>query len=99
MLEVFDAKPGLFVQPRKLTLIPADPEANVFPLKTGDFPLASPQKANPPLDPRKTHVVLQSQRVGDFRSTDRATREVHPPLIPPLEGGTKEVAERPIVIK
>jgi hypothetical protein len=84
VLEVYDAKPGLFVQPRRLTLTPADPEANVFPLKSGDFPLEPAQQPGQTLDPRVTHVVLESQRVGDLRATGRAPAQV---------------AERPIVIK
>ncbi len=84
VLEVYDAKPALFTQPRKLTLIPADPEANVFPLKSGDFPLEPAQKSGQTLDPRVTHVVLECQRVGDLHATGRAPAQV---------------AERPIVIK
>jgi hypothetical protein len=65
-LEVSDRKTALFAEPKRFTLASADPAAGEFPLKTGDFPLEPAQKPDPPVDPRVTHVVLQSERAGDF---------------------------------
>jgi hypothetical protein len=84
VLEVYDAKPGLFNQPQRFTLSPADSGTPAFPLKSGDFPLAPARKPARPLDPRINHVVLQSVRLGGSRPQDQRTTQV---------------AERPIVIK
>lgn len=84
VLEVYDGKPGLFAQAKRLTMASAETAPNVFPLKSGDFPLEPAQKPNPPLDPRVTHVVLESQRIGDVRSPDDSPTRV---------------ADKPIVIK
>jgi hypothetical protein len=84
VLEVYDAKPGLFIQPQKFTLAQADSDAPAFPLKSGDFPLEPARQPERPVDPRINHVVLQSERIGGSRSQDQAPTQV---------------AERPIVIK
>ncbi len=84
VLEVYDARTGLFVQPRRFTLARADSAAAEFPLKSGDFPLEPAQKSDGPVDPRTNHVVLQSQRLRDLRAADQSPTQV---------------AERPIVIK
>ena len=84
VLEVYDARTGLFIQPRRFTLAQADSPATAFPLKSGDFPLEPAQKSDSPVDPRTNHVVLQSQRLRDLRSADQSPTQV---------------AERPIVIK
>jgi hypothetical protein len=84
VLEIYDAKPGLFNQPQKFTLAPANSATPVFPLKTGDFPLEPAHKPERPLDPRINHVVVQSVRVGGPQPQDRRPTQV---------------AERPIVIK
>src|SRR5439155_1357636 len=59
VLEVVDARTGLFVQPRRFTLANADSSASEFPLKSGDFPLEPAQRPFSPVDPRHNHVVLQ----------------------------------------
>jgi hypothetical protein len=84
VLEVSDRKTGLFAEPRRFTLAGPLPAAREFPLKSGDYPLATAprQRPGPAGDAHESHVVLQSQRAGDIghqRHTD--------------------VAERPIVIK
>ena len=84
VLEVYDARTGLFIQPRRFILARADSSATEFPLKSGDFPLEPAQKSDSPVDPRTNHVVLQSQRLRDLRAADQ---------------GPTQVAERPIVIK
>jgi hypothetical protein len=84
VLEIYDAKPGLFNQPQKFSLAPVDSGTPVFPLKTGDFPLEPARKPQRPLDPRINHVVLQSVRLGGPRPQDQRPTQV---------------AERPIVIK
>jgi hypothetical protein len=84
VLEVFDARTGLFAQPRRFTLAQADSSGSEFPLRSGDYPLEPFQRPDPPVDPRKNHVVLESQRVGAGPSEDHSL---------------PQVAERPIVIK
>ena len=85
VLEVYDARMGLFIQPRRFTLARADRSPAEFPLESGDYPLVSVQKSDSAVvDPRTNHVVLQSQRLGDTRATDQ---------------GPTQVAERTIVIK
>jgi hypothetical protein len=84
VLEVYDAKTGLFAPPTRFTLAQADSSANEFPLKTGNFPLEPVTKPNSPIDPRASHVVLKSEHIGNLRVGDP---------------GPTQVAERPIVIK
>ena len=84
VLEVYDARTGLFIQPRRFTLAQADSPATEFPLKSGDFPLEAAQKSDSPVNPRTNHVVLKTERLRDLRSADQ---------------GPTQVAERPIVIK
>jgi hypothetical protein len=84
VLEVYDARTGLFIQPRRFTLAQADSSASEFPLKSGDFPLEPAQKSDSPVDPRTNHVVLQSQLLRDQRAADQSPTQV---------------TERPIVIK
>jgi hypothetical protein len=84
VLEVYDARTGLFIQPRRFVLARADGSAAEFPLKSGDFPLEPAQNSDSPVDPRTNHVVLQSQRLRDLHSADESPTQV---------------AERPIVIK
>jgi hypothetical protein len=84
VLDVYDARTGLFIQPRRFILAQDSSSATEFPLKSGDFPLESAQKSDSPANPRTNHVVLKTERLRDLRSPDR---------------GPTEVAERPIVIK
>jgi hypothetical protein len=84
VLEVYDARTGLFIQPRRFALARADRSAAEFPLKSGDFPLEPAQKSDSPVDPRTNHVVLQSQRLRDLHANEQSPTQV---------------AERPIVIK
>jgi hypothetical protein len=84
VLEVYDAALNLFVQRKRFNLAQADGPATGFPLKSGDFPLRSAQASDSPVNPRTNHVVLQSQRLGDLRSSDQAQAQV---------------ADRPIVIR
>jgi hypothetical protein len=84
VLEVYDARTGLFIQPRRFTLSQASSPAAEFPLRSGDFPLEAAQKSESPVDPRTNHVVLKTERLRDLRSPDQ---------------GPTQVAERPIVIK
>ena len=84
VLEVYDAKMVLFIQPKRFKLTQDESATNGFPLKSGDFPLEPAQRSDPPVDPRTNHVVLQSERLRDLRSADQSPTQV---------------AERPIVIK
>ena len=85
-LEVYDKKNGLFGAPKRFTLSSTNGAAD-FPLKTGDFQLEANQRQDPPVDPRLTHVVLNSQLVGDLK---RSSNE-------PAQVATD--SDRPIVIK
>jgi hypothetical protein len=85
-LEVYDKRLSLFTVPKRFTLSSSNGEAD-FPLKTGDFPLEAQQRQDPPLDPRLTHIVLNSQKVGDLQSSPRDT------------GQAAADSDRPIVIK
>jgi hypothetical protein len=84
VLEVYDARTGLFIEPRRFTLAQDGSTASEFPLKSGDFPLEAAQKSDSPVNPRTNHVVLKTERLRDLRSADQ---------------GPTQVAERPIVIK
>ena len=85
-VEVYDRRAGLFAQPKRFFLAPADSEPREFPLKPGTFPLeAEAQKPDPRVDPRNLNIVLQSQRVGDLRAriesaTDPGTARPRPNL-------------------
>ena len=85
-LEVYDHKNAFFAAPKRFTLSSSNGAAD-FPLKTGDFQLDCHQKVDPPLDPRLTHVVLNSQLVGDAKNTGKAPAQV------------ADDSDRPIVIK
>ncbi len=84
LLEVYNRKTGLFAEPERFSLAISSSAPAEFPLKTGDFPLEPVRKPDRTSDPRVTHVVLKSQRVGD--STQH-------------QADRPQVAERPIVIK
>jgi hypothetical protein len=84
LVEVYDRKTGLFVDPKRFILAPADPEPREFPLKPGTFPLEPARKPVPPVDPRNSRIVLQSQRVGG---------------LPGQQTQTSQADDRPIVIK
>ena len=85
VLEVYDARTGLFIEPRRFTLAQDSSTASEFPLKSGDFPLESAQKSDSSVNPRTNHVVLQEpSALRDLRSAAQ---------------GPTQVAERPIVIK
>ncbi len=70
VVEVFDRKTGLtglFQEPKKFILAPADRAAREFPLKTGTFALAPVEKPERPTDPRNTCIAFQSERAGDLQ--------------------------------
>jgi hypothetical protein len=85
-LEVYDRKNPFVAAPKRFTLSSSNGAAD-FPLKTGDFQLDCHQKSDTSLDPRLTHVVLNSQLVGDVKTTGRAPAQV------------ADDSDRPIVIK
>jgi hypothetical protein len=85
-LEVYDRKNPFFAAPKRFTLSSSNGAAD-FPLKTGDFQLDCHQKSDTSLDPRLTHIVLNSQLVGDVKNTGRASAQV------------ADDSDRPIVIK
>jgi hypothetical protein len=76
VLEVYDARTGLFIQPRRFNMARTDTSAKVFPLKSGDFPLELAQSSGELANPRTNHIVLNAERLGDVRaSTARATQD------------------------
>ncbi len=88
-LEVYDKRNGIFAAPKRFTLSSTNGEAD-FPLKTGDFQLEVNQRQDSSVDPRQTHIVLNSQLVGDLKRSPQSPQE------------TARVAadsDRPIVIK
>jgi hypothetical protein len=87
-LEIYDRKNGFFAAPKRFTLSSSNGGAD-FPLKTGDFQLDCHQKADASLDPRLTHVVLNSQLVGDVKTAPASQTPAQ------VAGAT----DRPIVIK
>jgi hypothetical protein len=83
-VEIWDRKAGLFDR-KELQM--ATPEAEVFPLASGAHPLSL---AGAELDPARSRIVFDSQRIGDLETAaGQKTRREDP----------REVAERPIVIK
>jgi hypothetical protein len=84
VLEVYDARMVLFIQPKRFKLTQDESPTSGFPLKSGDFPLEPAVRSDSPVDPRTNHIVLRSQRLRDLHSADQ---------------GPTQVAERPIVIK
>jgi hypothetical protein len=93
VVEVFDRRPSLFVEPRRFLFSTADVKLSEFPLKPGTFPLEPTQMPDPPVDPRNNQIVLQSQRVGDLPGGQRGDerRQQAPPQ-------TAD-ADSPIIIK
>ena len=88
VLEVYDRKTGLFVEPRRFTPGQPDPAAHEFPLKSGDFPLEPAQKPDPPVDPRPPRRLCRASVAGE--SVARSPTAVAEP---------QRAADRPIVIK
>jgi hypothetical protein len=66
LVEVYDRRTGLFLDPKTFILAPSDSEPREFPLKPGTFPLEAAQKPDVTVDPRNNCIVLQSQRVGNL---------------------------------
>ncbi|HKI18975.1 MAG TPA: hypothetical protein VKA15_13900 [Isosphaeraceae bacterium] len=93
VVEVFDRKPKLFVEPRRFIFSSADVKLAEFPLKPGTFPLEPTQMPDPPVDPRNNQIVLQSQRVGDIQGGQRGDER---PRQPPPQTAD---ADSPIIIK
>ncbi len=67
VVEVFDRKTALFMEPKRFVLAPADSAPREFPLKTGTFALDPAEKPEKTTDPRNTCIAFQSERVGDLR--------------------------------
>jgi hypothetical protein len=81
MVEVYDRRPGLFVDPKRFVLAPADPEPREFPLRPGTFPLRPAQKADAASELRNNHIVVNSQRVGDLPPREMSQAEERPIVI------------------
>jgi hypothetical protein len=101
VVEVFDRKTGLFMEPKKFILAPPDVAPREFPLKTGTFPLEPAQKPNPPVDPRNTTIAFESQRVGNLRQdgSDREPRQSERIGNAGVPSRGAAAADSPIIIK
>jgi hypothetical protein len=102
IVEVFDRRPGLFVEPRRFYFTPPDNQARQFPLRPGTFALEPTERPNPPVDPRNNQIVLQCERVGDLPGGRYAeTRPTsHPPARTADAGDDADAgSDRPIIIK
>jgi len=93
VVEVYDRKPGLFVEPRRFIFSASDVQLREFPLKPGTFPLEPTQMPDPPVDPRNNQIVLESQRVGDLPGGQLG--DDHRRQAPPQTAN----ADSPIIIK
>jgi hypothetical protein len=79
VVEVYDNRGGLFVQPRRFALAPAGPGARDFPLKSGTFDLVPIRAANSEQVARGSQIEFRSQRIGDLdqnNSTQVAERPI-----------------------
>jgi hypothetical protein len=77
----------LFVQRKRFTLAPADGSVARFPLRSGDFPLQPAQDSDAPINPRRNHVVLRSERLGEIHSSSQGAPRV------------AENPDRPVIIR
>jgi hypothetical protein len=100
VIEVFDRRPGLFVEPKRFYFSPADTQARQFPLRPGTFPLEPTERPNPPVDPRNNQIVLQSERVGDLPGGHRTPERPSSASRPPTRTADADAdGDRPIIIK
>ena len=77
VVEVYDHRGGLFVQPRRYALAPPDPNSQDFPLKSGTFALV-PIKSND-VASKGNQIDFVSSRIGDIgqkNSTQVAERPI-----------------------
>ncbi|HZW33823.1 MAG TPA: hypothetical protein VFF52_24085 [Isosphaeraceae bacterium] len=81
LVEVYDQRPGLFVEPRRFHLAPPESEPREFPLKPGTFPLEPADRPDPPVDPRNNTIVLRSHRVGDLPAPATSRADDDRPLV------------------
>jgi hypothetical protein len=81
MVEVYDRRTGLLVEPTRFVLAPAEAEPGEFPLKPGTFALEPARKASSAVDPQSNRIVLKSQRVGDLASAEMSPADDHPIVI------------------
>jgi hypothetical protein len=96
VVEVFDHRPGLFVEPKRFMFYTSDVQLREFPLKPGTFPLEPTQMPEPPVDPRNNQIVLQSQRVGDLPGSQRGDEKRQ--SAPPTRTANAD-SDSPIIIK
>jgi hypothetical protein len=79
VVEVYDRKTLLFMEPKRFVMAPADPAPREFPLKTGTFPLDPADKPEQTIDPRNTCIAFQTERVGDLKQASSSeTRQTAP---------------------
>lgn len=79
VVEVYDHRGGLFVQPRRFALAPADPGARDFPLKSGTFSLVPLRGSASNQASRGNQIEFRSSRLGDLdqkNSTQVAERPI-----------------------
>ena len=65
VVEVFDRKTGLFAEPMRFVLAPPSAEPREFPLKTGTFILQPARESEGTVDPARSRIVLESQRLNE----------------------------------
>ncbi len=87
VVDVWDRK-GILFDRRELKM--AHPEPGVFPLASGIHALEVEGRGGSSLDSEQNRIVFQTKRIGDSQN-QRASAS--------REGNSREVAERPIVIK
>jgi hypothetical protein len=79
VVEVYDHRGGLFVQPRRFALAPAGPESRDFPLKSGTFALVPLRASASNQASRGNQIEFRSARLGDLdqkNSTQVAERPI-----------------------
>ena len=79
VVEVYDRRGGLFVQPKRFALAPAGPNSRDFPLKSGTFSLVPMRMAENGQGSQTNQIEFASQRIGDLaqkNSTQVAERPI-----------------------
>lgn len=66
VVEIYDARGGLFVQPKRFALTPAGPGVRDFPLRSGTFALVPIRAAAADPGARGNRIEFRSRRVGDL---------------------------------
>jgi hypothetical protein len=79
VVEVYDHRGGLFVQPKRFALAPPGPASKEFPLRSGTFPLVPFRTAERSQSADENRIDFVSSRIGDLEeknSTQVAERPI-----------------------